>query len=427
MKLTHTAFFDTPLRKSLQDIIEAGFQAVDTKEAILKRVRLEGNTLYVDQKTFELGTGKLIVLGAGKCSGDALAALSDVLQNRMSMGFVIDVVNRHPGQSFEIAVGDHPFPSEQNIVHTKKLKSFLSSLTEEDRVIFIVSGGGTVLLCDPPPGFSSSDEAELIKTLFAQGATIKEMNTVRKHLSFSRGGFLATLSKAPSFSFIFSDVPYNDISTISSGPTVKDETKKEDAAVVIKKYVSNSSIGEKALEVLIETPKDDEVFRKTSSVLFMSNKVALSAMEERARALGFVSQIVTSTLEGEAGEIGQDIAKAISKAPSRTCFLYGGETTVQVRGNGVGGRNRHVALAALPLLSEGCLVASFASDGIDNGPRAGAFADSGILTEAKKSHIDPFLYLSNTDSGTFFERVGGYVESGPTGSNVADLLVALKL
>lgn len=426
MKLTHTEFFDTPLRKVAYELIETGLLAVDTKDAISKRVRLEGDTLHVDQEKFSLGSGRVVVLGAGKCSGDALSELGAVLGDRISVGFVIDIVNRHPGNRLEVAVGDHPFPSERNVLHTKKLQSILSGLTSDDRVIFIISGGGTVLLCDPPSGFSATDETELIKSLFAHGATIKEMNTVRKHLSFARGGFLAANSKASSLSLIFSDVPYNDISTISSGPTVKDETTTSDAVSVIKKYTQGTKIEDLASSVLIETPKDDALFANAKNILFMSNQVALAAMSDKAKSQGFTPKIVTDNLEGNAEEVGAKIAEDIANSPSKTCLLYAGETTVVIKGNGTGGRNRHLALRALTSLSENCLIGAVASDGIDNGPFAGAFVDGGILSQARAKEIDPLVYLANNDSGTFFEKVGGYIHSGPTGSNVADLIFAIK-
>lgn len=426
MKLTHTEFFDTPLRKTAQDLIEAGLRAIDTKEAITKRIHLEDEILSVDGHRFDLCGGRVVVLGAGKCSGDALCALTDILGKRLSAGFVIDIVSRHPGSSGEVAVGDHPFPSERNVTHTKKLRSILSGLRGEDKVIFIVSGGGTVLLSDPPPGFFAADETELIKLLFARGATIREMNTVRKHLSFARGGFLATYSKARSLSLIFSDVPGNNLSIISSGPTVQDETTVQDAGEVIQKYAGEIDVGKRALGALIETPKDTVLFKDAEHLLFMSNRVALDAMAARAVALGFSPHVVTDTLEGNAKDIGQRIAGDIANASGRTCLLYAGETTVVVDGHGTGGRNRHVALSALPMVPPGCLVASIASDGIDNGPYAGAIADSGILASARSKGLDPWVFLSNSDSGTFFETVGGYVRSGPTGSNVADLMFAIK-
>lgn len=427
MKIAPTPWMnDTSLRKAAHAILEAGLSAIDTKESIARRVHLEGKDIVIDDIRFPLPEGKLYVVGAGKCSGDALTILADILGEHITIGYVIDIVARRPAGRCEVVIGDHPYPTDRNVLHTDRLLSFLAGLTEKDAIIFIISGGGTVLLAQPPLGFSADEEATLVKTLFKGGATIQEMNTVRKHLSTARGGFLAAaIAPARSLSLIFSDVPGNDLGFISSGPTVLDRTTVDDARSVILKFGKGVPEASRAIELLLETPKDEDLFKNAKHVLFMSNQVALDAMAKKAKELDFSPHIVTDKFSDSAEGLGRKIAGEITTSSPRTCLLYGGETTVEITGHGKGGRNRHLALAALSVIDAKCILLAAASDGIDNGPRSGAIADSGVLSAAREKGMDPLQFLKNNDSHEFFEKVGGYVNTGPTGSNVADLVIAL--
>lgn len=431
-KLLHqgVACAGTPLRDALCAILDAGLMAIDTREAIMRRVRVDGDRIHVDDRSWVLPKGKLYVLGAGKCSGDALVALSDVLGDRIAVGFVIDVVPRRPSGRCEVAVGDHPFSSERNVLHTAKLLSILQHVTADDLVLFIISGGGSALLAQPPQGVSVADEVSVVKALFKAGARIHELNTFRKHISYARGGFLAAeVAKrgARALTLIFSDVPGDNLSFISSGPTVLDTTAVHDATAILDRYGATDTTCQHIKQFLIETPKDETRFSATEHILFMNNAVALRAMAATAIVHGFSPTVVDTALEGDAHMVGQRIAGDIANAASKTCFLYGGETTVKIEGSGTGGRNRHMALSALPMVHEDCLVASVASDGIDNGPCAGAFADSVLLQHAREKGVDPWQFIKNTDSQGFFDAVGmGTISTGPTGSNVADLMVALR-
>lgn len=420
----------TPFCDALCAILDAGLVAIDTKEAIAHRVRVNGDRLYIDDRSWALPKGKLYVLGAGKCSGDALVALSDVLGDRIAVGFVIDVVPRHPSGRCEVAVGDHPFSSDRNVLHTTKLLSIVQHVTADDVVLFIISGGGSALLAQPPHGVSVADEVSVVKALFKAGARIHELNTFRKHISYARGGFLAAeVAKrgARAISLVFSDVPGDNLSFISSGPTIQDTTSVHDAVSILDRFGATDGACQRIKQFLIETPKEGILFSSIEHVLFMNNVIALRAMAAAAVAYGFSPVVVDSALEGDAHVVGQRIAGDIANAAPKTCFLYGGETTVKIEGSGTGGRNRHVALSALPMVHETCVVASVASDGIDNGPYAGAFADNALLQRAREKGIDPWQFIKNTDSQGFFDAVGmGTISTGPTGSNVADLMIALK-
>lgn len=414
------------LRRAGLLIAEAGLEAIDTKRAIKERVALNNDVLYVrttERASLRIGLRKYTrvrVVAIGKASLDACIALEGVMGERLAGGICLDV---RPGslQKIQARVGTHPYPSEENIRATKEIIEFLSGLTEKDFVIFLISGGGSTLLAQPE-GMSVQDEERVLKTLFQGGANIKEMNMIRKHISHARGGWLAKHAyPAPSLSLIFSDVPGDDVQVISSGPTIKDATTKEDARKVLKKY--KISLPDKAI---FETPKEGKYFKEAKHVVFVSNKVALRAMATKAKELGFKPKIRQTAFQGEAREVGKTILKELRKAPPRSALLYGGETTVTVQGKGKGGRNQEVSLGALAGVKNGEFLFSFASDGRDNTDFAGGICDIIVREKAKAANADIEEYLKNNNAYAFYEKVGGYVRTGNTGSNVSDLIIAIK-
>ncbi|MBS3903157.1 MAG: DUF4147 domain-containing protein [Anaplasmataceae bacterium] len=412
------------LRQAALQILESGLESVSTKNAIKEAIRLEGEELVVHQKRFQLSPGgRVIVIGVGKCALESGRALEKILGDKLSGGAVLDVTEGKLDK-LKVFQGTHPFPSTHNALATKELISLLPGLTEKDTVIFIISGGGSTLLCQPQ-NITCGDEADLLDVLFKKGASIKEINTLRKHLSSARGGYLAKYAyPAQVISFIFSDVPGDDIAVVASGPTIKDETTIIDAQKVVEQYDLDEKIPH-LHDVLIETPKDDKYFEKVENILIVSNSRALRAMEEAALKLGFESHIVTSRLTGEARLVGKDIAHAISKQNKPTVILYGGETTVTISGKGIGGRNQELVLAALGVLNPQTLVISISSDGRDNSDHAGALCDIITKNTAHRKHIDPVEYLIDNNSYEFFERVGDYIQTGNTGINISDIILAI--
>ncbi len=416
-------------RRAALTVVEAGFEAIDTEKVIASRIAVSSDALSVDDQKFSLvNIERIFVVGVGKCSLEAAAALEKKLGEKLAGGIVLDV---RDGTGLlgkiESFHGTHPFPSQANVVATKKIIALLESLNEKDFVIFVISGGGSVLLCQPKDG-DFEKEKLIIKTLFKKGAPIQEINTLRKHLSSARGGFLAqhTFGAARAVSLIFSDVPNNDLSAISSGPTVKDETTVADALAVAEKYGLSTETGFDP-ENLIETPKDTKYFEKIANILFLSNQTALLAMKAKAQALGFQTEICTSCLTGEARVVGKNIIEEIGGSPKRTAKLYAGETTVLVRGSGRGGRNQELALSALADVREGQYLISAASDGVDNGEYAGAICDTMGKKLGEKLGLNPDEFLAKNDSSEFFEKIGGCLKTGETGSNISDFVVALNI
>lgn len=414
------------LRTSALRIAEAGLQAIDTEAVVRRSVSYEKGDLRVMDKHFSLAADdRLVVIGVGKCALEAARALEGILGERITMGAVIDV---HEGTLAKIATyrGAHPFATDANVEATRAVIALLKDLTERDFVLFLISGGGSALLCQPK-NFTCEDEDMLLHHLFEKGVAIEEVNTVRKHLSLARGGYLAEYAyPARSASLIFSDVSGDNFEFIASGPTVRDITTVAEARAVLQKYDPEGQFRSMA-DNLIETPKDGKYFANIANFLAVDNMAALRAMEASAREIGFSSRIVTAMLSGEARNAGRTIANEIHASASRTVLLYGGETTVTVRNpKGIGGRNQEVVLGALPGIKDDELVMSIASDGRDNTGFGGALCDIMTKRIAEKKGLVPDAFLAENRSYDFFSAEGDYLMMGDTGSNVSDLIIAVK-
>ncbi|TSD03567.1 MAG: hypothetical protein Athens071426_204, partial [Parcubacteria group bacterium Athens0714_26] len=255
---------------------------------------------------------------------------------------------------------------------------------------------------------------------------IEKINTVRKHLSLARGGFLAKyIYPAKAVSLIFSDVPGHSIEFVASGPTTKDTTTISDAREVLWKYNTLKDLNISNLD-LIETPKHNKYFKNIDNILVVSNEVALRAMADKALKLGFQAEIITNNFSGEARNLGKEFVSKLEEKNPKTVLLYGGESTVTVRGDGKGGRNQELALSALRYIKDNQLLVSVASDGRDNCELAGAICDIISRIKVKNLGLSVEKYLENNDSYGFFVKTGDYLLTGDTGSNVSDLIIAIK-
>jgi len=421
----HSALAISRLRKLAMLIAEAGFKAIDTTETVKKAVRVKDDYIYIGGEIYPFSEiNRIFVAAVGKCALEAGAALEKILGERLDGGIVIDVKAGGYFGKLKYFKGTHPLSSEDNVKATKELINFLNDKDERDLVIFVISGGGSALL-SYPEGSSHEEEVKIFKSLTKAGATIQELNTVRKHMSLARGGFLAKYAyPARSMSLIFSDVPGDDINFIASGPTVKDKTTIDDAAAFLAKYDILDKCDFESCG-LIETPKEEKFFKNAKNSIVVSNSIALDAMELKAAALGFKVK-VSGPLKGEAKKMGKKIADELHKAGSKFAIFYGGETTVTLGGEGRGGRNLEVALSALRYVKEGELILPLASDGRDNGEFAGAICDIITKEAIEKSGLNIEKLLEENNSYPLFEKVGHYVLTGDTGSNVSDLAIALK-
>ena len=383
----------------------------------------------VNETVTPLKEDGVTLVAIGKCALDAATALEPMLGKYLKNGIVLDIRDSKEAsfKKLEYLQGTHPMPSEANVAATKKILELLKNKTENDVVLFVISGGGSTLLSAPLEGITAADETALMKLLFKKGATIQEINAIRKHSSYARGGNLAKEAyPAKVISLIFSDVPGNDINVISSAPTVEDETSVKDAEKILKKYDCLKELNKDEYP-LTETPKESKYFENVSNILLVSNETALNAMAEKAKEHSLEVEIRETALIGEARKVAANIAKEIRKADLGKVLLYGGETTVTIKGKGRGGRNQELTLAALKEVNGGEVIASIASDGRDNGEFAGAIADEFGRKKAEEKGLDIKAYLEENDATSFFEQSGDYILTGATGTNVSDITIALKV
>lgn len=407
----------TPLREDALRILEAGYQAILTKEVIQKDVEVNGQYLRVGERVMSLGVFKRIFfVGIGKCALDAGEVFEEKLGSWLTGGIILDVRGATL-KKLRSKVGTHPFPSEQNVKAAESIAELLEGLTDTDLLITVISGGASSLLC-LPSDLSCEALGLITKTLMAQGATISEINTFRKHISKIQGGQFAKMAyPATVVSLIFSDVPGDDIAIVASGPTVLDTTTIADARGVLKKYNIEELCKLPECE-FVETPKDPEYFQRVYNILFVTNKKALFAMKGEAERLGYNAEIASAEFQGEARDAGKYFMQ--EAVTPKTCRLLGGETTVVVKKEGKGGRCQEVALGALSEVREGALLVAATSDGWDNTPFAGAIADSETLARARELGLDPLSASENNQAYDFFEKIGSHIDTGRTGANVSD-------
>lgn len=308
----------TPLREDLMAIVDAGLDAIDTRRAIRRLVCVTNDTIGIGGDEYPISKYKnIVVIGVGKCASDAAQELGDVLGDHLTGGVIIDIKAHITNKKLTSFQGTHPLPSPDNVRAARAIVETISALSENDLVIAIVSGGGSTMLCLPEDG-TCDEEASIIETLMRRGATIEEMNTVRKHLSRARGGFLAQYAYPASVvSLIFSDVPGDNMEFVASGPTIRDTTTIADAMAVLEKYDVLATCNIQRCG-LLETPKDEKYFKNVRNILAVSSAIAISAMANEARVRGYVVKTPSERIQGQARIIGSRIAKEINDAPDHT-------------------------------------------------------------------------------------------------------------
>jgi glycerate-2-kinase len=413
----------TALRRDALKILEAGYESVLTDVVIREEIVVDGDTICMkDMRLCLTDYDRIFFVGIGKCAVDASLAVERILGERITDGIVLDVKEGVFSRMRSI-IGTHPFPSETNVIATRAIVEMLSGLTERDLVLAVISGGGSSLLCLPHE-MHHETLSNIVRALWEKGATIQEVNTVRKHTSDIQGGQLAKAAyPATVISFIFSDVPGNDIGMVASGPTVRDETTVEDAERILAKYDVLSMCKLPNCQ-LVETPKDERYFARVTNLLLVTNDRALEAMRLMAEVLGYHAEIRDRAMTGIAREKGSTFATM--ELPEKTCLLFGGETTVKITGDGKGGRNQELALSAARSILDGRVVVAASSDGWDNTDIAGAIADSSVRDLARSRGMLIDEYLARNDSYRFWRALGGGIRTGRTGINVADFCIVIR-
>lgn len=434
------------LRKDALKIFCAGLRAVEPDVCMPKHIHLAGNLLKIGKRCYDLNTCKdIYVIGFGKASGFMAMTLERLLMNRIMAGIVnVRYGYGAPCKIIKVNEAGHPIPDKMSIQGTKDIIHLLERVKENDLVFCLISGGGSALFELPCDSITLEEIQELIGLLLKSGASIDELNAIRKHTSKVKGGRFVKMCKGEVVSLILSDVVNDPLDTIASGPTAPDYTTFSDCERILIKYDLFQKIPKSIREYIQsgldgkveETPKvTDKIFDKVYHVIIGNSRMALSASYLKASELGYNTCVLSSYIKGEAKEVAKVFGalakeirfeKAFMKRPA--CIIAGGETTVTVKGNGLGGRNLEFILsAAIEIDSlENMVIFSAGTDGTDgNTDAAGAIADGYTVMRAKKIHMSPEAYLNNNDSYSFFKNLDNLVVTGPTKTNVMDIILLL--
>lgn len=428
-------------------MLGSALDAVEPRQAVLERVRRDGDHLIIDGESIDLGPiERVLLIGSGKAGAPMAQAIEQVLGDRLDAGHV-NVKRGHGGplRLTKVQEAGHPLPDADGVAGTEAIVRLLAGVNEHDLVLCVLSGGGSALLTLPRESISLADLQHTTNLLLRAGATINELNAVRKHLDRVKGGGLARFAAPATLrTLILSDVIGDPLDVIASGPTVPDPTTFADASAIIDRFNLWDELPASVRELLIsgrqglqdESPKQgDSIFDRVRNLLVGNNAIAVNAAIQDARDSGWNVLDLGSRLEGEAREIGRALSSlarsiALDQRPlaAPACILIGGESTVTVHGQGKGGRNQELALGAALALDglENVLVASLGTDGTD-GPTdaAGALADGITVNRARQAGLDPHQILRENDSYRLFDRLGDLLVTGPTRTNVNDVTVLL--
>jgi len=441
---------DRKARELAMNALNAALEAVDPKVIIQSQVKVNGDTLKIGNLSFNLQEFEnILVVGGGKASGSMAEALEELLGDRIKDG-TINVPYSYPAhqtKKVKLHHAGHPIPDTSGVKGASHMLDLVSQSKENDLVICLLSGGGSSLMPQPRNGISLQDKRKVTDALLKSGATINEVNAVRKHISSLKGGWLAKRAyPATVVNLILSDVVGDPLDSIASGPTVPDTTTFRDAIEILKRYRLWSKVPTSVTKVLLngergvilETPKaGDKAFTKVHNIVVGNNLTASITAYNSFRRAGLNALLLSSCLEGQAKDVGtmlastaKEIVASGNPVPKPAGIVVGGETTVTVVGKGKGGRNQEIALgAALKIGSlDGVAIASASTDGVD-GPTdaAGAIIDGKTLLRCHKLGLDPRKFLAENDSYFFFSRLGDLIFTGPTGTNVCDVSVVVVL
>ena len=438
---------EEPSRRHVRSIVDAALAAVDPEAAVREHLVLSDQILTAGDEQIDLrDVRRIVVVGAGKAGVPMARAVESILAARRPSGHV---VVPH-GQASELTAvriheAGHPVPDEAGVESGRAVLAAMEDLDERTVVVCLISGGGSALLVCPAEGINLDELQSTNQALLACGATIVEINTLRKHLSAVKGGQLArAASPARVVTLILSDVVGDPLDAIASGPTVPDPTSFADCLEVVARYelqerlpsVVLDRLRRGALGEVPDTPKPgDPLFERVNNVLVANNARAVEAAAARAQELGYAPLVLSTTIQGETREVAKvhaaiaaEVRRSGRPCPPPCCLISGGETTVTIRGDGRGGRNQEFVLAAALEIAglDGVTVCSIGTDGIDGTTdAAGAVADGLTVPRALAAGSDPRASLMNNDSNAVFRLLGDLVMTGPTNTNVMDLRFVL--
>lgn len=424
-------------------IIEEAKKAANPEGALKNSIKynFSDNTIVINGKKFTIGR-KIYLIAAGKAAPSMTEGLLNAIGDKIDKGFaVIPYGYRLENDKIKVFHAGHPVPDKNGEEGARTILEFVQKTDEEDLIIFLLSGGGSALLPLPRNGITLQDKIEITEILLASGANINEINAVRKHLSKIKGGNLAYHTKGALITLVLSDIPGDPLDSIASGPTVEDHTTFEDVQKIFSKYNLWNRIPQNIINLVKrglegveeETPK--KIPQRHSTKIIASNKTCVKAAVRKAKEIGFNTILLTTSLHGEAKEVAHvlssiviEIKKSMNPLDVPAAIIAGGETSVTVHGNGLGGRNQELALSfAIDIEGvHGIAMIAYATDGRD-GPTdaAGASVVSGTAERAKAMGLQPELYLKNNDAYNFFNKLGALIKVGPTNTNVNDIILIL--
>ncbi len=435
------------LHRDVLSAFDAALQAANPARIVKRHLSLKDEVLITDGLKFPLKNyRRIFVIGGGKASGYMGEEVERLLGKRITCGLVIvpDYLKPKPqGRRIRYHLATHPVPTRTGMLGVLSMLELVNNVSRVDLVIVLISGGGSALMPLPARAISLRDEADITALLLKSGASIQEINTVRKHLSLIKGGRLAErLYPATVISLIISDVVGDEPDAIASGPTAPDPTTYRDAKNVLVKYQLWSRIPVRAREVINDgisgstpdTPKEqNRAFQSVHNLIIGTNRESCLAAALAMRKAGYRTMILSTRISGEAREVGKilgSIATGIRENGTPlvppAALVAGGETTVTVRGKGKGGRNQELALAAAMRISGSTrvVVGSLATDGIDGQTRAaGALVDGTTVTRGRRLEMEPEEYMNNNDSYHYFRKLNALITTGPTGTNVNDIMI----
>ncbi len=427
----------------LRTFFFAALKAVDPQYLIPAYMKMKDNKLIAGDEMIDLSVVRNIYLaGVGKAALQMGAAVETILNGNITQGLLVirDEVPTNQVHS-RIIKGGHPLPDQNSLLAATEMKKLLGTAGKEDLVIFLLSGGASALLTDLPGGIRLEDLVDVFQLLSRAGASITELNTVRKHLSAIKGGQL--IKHAPDARWLtlaISDVMHDDLQVIGSGPTVGDPTTYSEAVEVLNRYQLYDKIPVVVREYLnqgingkiADTPKPgDALFKHSSIHLIGTNSLACRAAAAAATENGYTVDYIPVHFNGHAESKAQEIVDRIKAVPvgQKTCLIAGGETSVVIRGKGKGGRNQQLALAAAIEMegSSGISLLAAGTDGSDGPTDAtGAIVSGQTIAAATERGMDAKAYLDSNDAYTLFKETGGLIFTGPTGTNVMDMIIAVK-
>ena len=425
-------------KKLALDIFKSAVNSVLPENLIKTNLKYKNNQLIVENDIYEIEN--FYVFGSGKASVKMAKAIEEILLDKILDGLVVcnytDKLKK-----IKVMEGSHPVPTEKSIKAGETLLDKISNLKEDDFFIYLLSGGSSALIEKPIPPITLSDLQKTTEILLKHSVPIEEINVIRKHISLIKGGRLGESTKAKGVVLVISDVIGDDLETIGSAPLYFDRSTYKDAYEILKKYNILEKIPETVRKVIEEglegkikdTPKQPNPNIK--HYIIGNNFKALKSAKEKAEESGIKAYIMTSQLKGEAKEvakaiisIGKEIEKTKNPFSPDVCLLFGGETTVTVKGNGKGGRNQEMTLSALQEIKEdkNLVFLSGGTDGIDgNSDAAGAVTDYKTYLKSKELNLKIDDYLKNNDSYNFFKKTGDLIITGKTGTNVMDITILI--